>query len=130
MKLTNLDLQQLGQALAAFDGHQEDGKIVDRVDLPWDVSLAMARNRRALTGPIADVDAARRATVAKHTQGALAIKMDDPAAAACQDELAALDRQEVEVDLIRLKIRDLEAKDSNKRAVAPLLAALLPILDA
>jgi hypothetical protein len=128
VKITNQDAQQLAAALLAFDGRQEDGKVVDRIILPWQAALGMARNRRLLTAALQDVEQARRDIIAARTGGSLQLADNNPGAAQAHKDLAALAQAEVELDLARIKAADLDT-DANRKAAQPLLAWLMPILD-
>ena len=133
MKLTYQDAHQLAAALIAFDGHQEkdSGKVVDRIVLAdWKTALAMARNRRALTAILQDLEQARRDIIANASHGSLEIKSDDPNAAKAQADLAALSREVIEVELATIKESELSDTPENRKSSQALLAWLLPILAA
>jgi hypothetical protein len=128
VKITNQEAQQIAAALIAFDGRQEDGKVIDRITLPWQAALGMARNRRLLTAALQDYDQARRDIIAARTGGALQLADSDPGAAMAHKDLSELAKAEIELDLARLKAADLDT-DANRKAAQPLLALLIPILD-
>lgn len=144
LKLSYQTLLALNQGLAALDGRLEpildkDHAVVGqrRVEKPvlsLGATLAVAKARRTLEGPLKDLEHARKEVVARHLPDGTEVPVGSAAHQALERDLEALVATEVEVDLPRFTLADLGLVAERAKDGLPLPTAaishLLPLLDA
>jgi hypothetical protein len=116
MKLSNRAIARLWAALHALDGQQKpDGTREAAFEFKGNVLYAIARTINHLRGHQEAVQKATDGIVRKHANGKPGISAEDPAFAACQDEINELLDTETEVEIHRVKLADLNLDKNHLR---------------
>lgn len=127
MKLTNRTLATLFAALHDLDGlPKPDGTMEVRYVFGGKVLYGIARTINHLRGAVEAFDKAKRTIIAQRSGGKAGIAPTDEGFMACQSEIEALLDVEVEVDLHRIKLDDLNLDKNHLRPTT--LAALDPLI--
>ncbi len=128
MKLTNRTLGRLWQALHDLDAEQVvEGKPPQRFVFKGTVLYAFARTINHLRGHQAVVEKTTQAIIKRHSDGKPGISPTDPAFEACTGEIEQLADAEVEVEVHRVKLADLDLDRNNLKPTT--LAGLAPIIE-
>jgi hypothetical protein len=128
MKLTNRAIGRLWAALHQLDGQQKpDGTREEPYQFKGNVLYGIARTINHLRGHQEAVQKATDGIVRKHAKGKAGISADDPAFAACQDEINELLDVESEVEIHRVKLVDLNLEKNHLRPTT--LAGLEAIIE-
>ncbi len=128
MKLTNRAIARLWSALHALDGQKKpDGTADAPYEFKGNVLYAIARTINHLRSHQEAVQKATDGIVRTHAKGKAGISADDPAFAACQDELDQQLAVESEVEVHRVKLADLNLDKNHLRPST--LAGLEAIID-
>ncbi len=127
MKLTNRIIANLYAALHDLDGLQKpDGTIEVRYVFGAKVLYSIARSINHLKGAVEAFDKAKRTIIAQHSGGKAGVSPSDVAFMQCQTDVEVLLDQEVEVELHRVKLDDLNLDKNQLRPTT--LAAMEPLI--
>lgn len=136
MKLTNKQIIDLANAHRALDAGRnrvvKDGDreciVAEQFDFTGNFRFAMAMNMNRIDGAVAAYNKANAAIFRKHAvNGELHPTRNAEAFRAYDDELAALNEIEQDIDLTPIKREELNL-DKNKTMPFGIVAALLPIM--
>jgi hypothetical protein len=127
MKLTNREVSRLWAALAALDGEKETEKSpAVRYEFKGAVLYAVARTINHLRGHQVVIEKTTEGIIRRFS-GSEGIAHSDPKWPECQAELEQLLAAEVEVEVHRVKLEDLNLDKNHLRPGT--LAGLAPIIE-
>jgi hypothetical protein len=128
MKLTNRTIGRLWNALHELDGEkQTEASAALRFEFKGTVLYAIARTINHLRGQQAVVETTSQAIVRKHAGGKPGLSPVDPAFPVCAAEIDQLLDAEVEVEVHRVKLADLNLDKNHLKPTT--LAGLEPIIE-
>ncbi len=127
MKLSNRTIIALFSALHDLDGLQKpDGTVEVRYVFGGKVLYGIARTINHLRGSVEAFEKAKRTVIAQHSGGKAGVSPGDPAFMQVQQEVDALLDQEIDVELHRVKLDDLNLEKNHLRPAT--LAAMEPMI--
>jgi hypothetical protein len=128
MKLANRAITRLWQALHDLDGEkQTEATPALRFEFKGTVLYAIARTINHLRGQQTVIETTSQAIVRRHSDGKPGISQADPAFPACSAEIEQLLDAEVEVEVHRVKLADLNLDRNHLKPTT--LAGLEPIIE-